>query len=181
MTPDHNPAHKLATCSVCHQQHPAAQMSSWYEVRPSLSRLIAADVPGWDETGYICRGDLMTYRQRLLNALLSDEEGELGAMEARVATALAKGDLLTPETLEEPEATRFGERMADRVGRRAGVDPPDLLPPPLELGLRQGQVVAFVDHVVHLAAEGVQRGDRLPALGWQEHEAVIGVVSENGE
>ena len=112
--PDH------AICSVCRQEFPINRLNSWYEVRPSISRLIAVDVPGWDATCHICRDDLMVYRQRLLNGLLADEEGELGEMEARVATALAKGELLTPDTLEEPEASRFGERMADRVAKWGG-------------------------------------------------------------
>ncbi len=49
----------------------------------------------------------------------------------------------------------------------------DLLPPPGELGRGQRDIVAFVDHVIHFAAEGVQRHDGLPALGGQEQEAVI--------
>ena len=109
-----------AICSVCRQEFPINRLNSWYEIRPSISRLIAVDVPGWDATCHICRDDLMVYRQRLLNGLLADEEGELGEMEARVATALAKGELLTPDTLEEPEASRFGERMADRVAKWGG-------------------------------------------------------------
>jgi hypothetical protein len=40
-----------------------------------------------------------------------------------------------------------------------------LVAPPVELGLGDLQVVAFVHHVVHLAAEGVEGGDRLAPLG----------------
>ena len=109
-----------ATCIVCHKQKPAAQMQGAAELRPALARLIAADHPDWNEDSHICRDDLMVYRQRLFTALLADEAGELGEMEARVAVALAKSELLTPETLHMPEAVGFGDRMADKVAEWGG-------------------------------------------------------------
>ena len=65
------------------------------------------------------------------------------------------------------------ERLRDRMLRRAVERAGDLLPPPRELGLRDVRVVHFVDHVVDLAAERVQRGDRAPPRRRQEQEAVV--------
>jgi hypothetical protein len=48
---------------------------------------------------------------------------------------------------------------ARRTGR------PEFAAPPVELGARHPHVGAFVDHVVDLAAEGVERRDRLAPLG----------------
>ena len=65
------------------------------------------------------------------------------------------------------------ERLADRVLGLAAEHLAHLVAPPVELGLGDLQVVAFVHHVVDLAAEGVEGGDRLAPLGRQEHEAVV--------
>ena len=110
----------LVTCAVCHRQFAEAETKLGYDLRPSLSRLIAADVPQWSGDSHICHDDLMTYRQRLFTGLLADEAGELGTMEARVAAALANSALLTPETLEEPETRGLGDRMADKVAKWGG-------------------------------------------------------------
>ncbi|MPN26598.1 hypothetical protein SDC9_174023 [bioreactor metagenome] len=65
------------------------------------------------------------------------------------------------------------QRLSDGVLRIAFADAFDFLAPPGELGRGQRDVVAFVDHVVDLAAEGVERHDGLTALRGQEQEAVI--------
>jgi hypothetical protein len=49
----------------------------------------------------------------------------------------------------------------------------DFLTPPGQLGRSQGDVIAFIHHVIDFAAEGVKRHDGAAALGRQEQEAVV--------
>ena len=63
--------------------------------------------------------------------------------------------------------------LRHRMLRRAGEDLRDFLPPPRELRARHARIGHFVDDVVDLAAERVQRGDRAPARRRQEQEAVV--------
>src|SRR4029078_5146546 len=74
------------------------------------------------------------------------------------------------------DAERFNEgpqRFHDRMGRLLVEQLADLHPPPGKLGARELRVGAFVHYVVHLAAEGVQRGDGAPALRRQEQERIV--------
>ena len=56
------------------------------------------------------------------------------------------------------------QRLRHRMLRRAVERARDLRAPPRELGARDGRVGHFVDDVVDLAAERVERGDRAPPL-----------------
>src|SRR6185503_9682625 len=67
----------------------------------------------------------------------------------------------------------FSERPGDRMLRLPVIDVADFLPPPCELGARDPEVVTFVHHVVHLAAECVKGGNRAAAIRGQEKKAVI--------
>src|SRR5690348_11123426 len=48
----------------------------------------------------------------------------------------------------------------------------DLLPPPCELGARNRGIGAFIDHIVHLPAEGIEGSDR-PALFQRQIEKAV--------
>jgi hypothetical protein len=65
------------------------------------------------------------------------------------------------------------QRLRHRVLWLAVGHPRHFLAPPGEFGRCELHVLAFIDHVIDLAAEGVQRGDRSPLRRWQEEEAVI--------
>src|SRR5690242_16982284 len=49
----------------------------------------------------------------------------------------------------------------------------DLLPPPSKLGARDRRVSAFINHVVHLTAKCIERGNRAPLFQRQIEKAVI--------
>ncbi len=65
------------------------------------------------------------------------------------------------------------QRQRHRMLRTARVDFSDLPAPPVERGARHVGVGAFVHHIVHLAAKGIQRGDGAALVRWQEQEAVV--------
>lgn len=65
------------------------------------------------------------------------------------------------------------QRLADGVLRLAFGDAFDFLAPPGKLGRGDGNVVAFVNHVIDFAAKGIERHDGATALQRQEEKAVI--------
>jgi len=72
------------------------------------------------------------------------------------------------------------ERARGGVLRLACREAADLGPPPVELGLGHLALVAFVDHVVELAAQRVKRRDRAPRVRRQEDKAVVEAGAAGG-
>src|SRR5688572_516862 len=87
-------------------------------------------------------------------------------VEARLGQVVAGSDL--------------GEGARDGVLRAAPVSPGYLVAPPRELRAGDRRVGALVHHVVHFAAERIERRDRPPALRRQEQEAVIEARAAGG-
>ena len=83
-------------------------------------------------------------------------------------------DDLGEQLLRQVEGVRgFGEGLRDGVAGFALVGASQFGAPPGEPDARQLRVGAFVDDVIHLPAEGVERGDGAAARWRQEEEAVI--------
>jgi uncharacterized membrane protein len=113
--------HPATRCHVCQRPFPAAALRPWISVRPGVTALVAAAVPGWGDGGFICRDDLARYRRLYVEGLLEQERGELGALDRQVIASLESGQYISqnPTTAIEESAT-FGERMADRVASFGG-------------------------------------------------------------
>lgn len=111
-----------ATCAVCGRSCANGEGMALADLRPALAALIRRDRPGLDPDSVICQTDLQRYRQLHLTQLLADETGEVGTLEAEVAEALSRGELLTPQTAPDEVETppSFGARMADRVADWGG-------------------------------------------------------------
>ena len=108
-------------CHVCQRQFSPAHVRPWISVRPGVSELIAAAVPGWVDGKSICREDLSTFRARYVEHLLEKERGELGELDRQVIASLEHGEVVSQnlaETVEE--GATFGERTADRVASFGG-------------------------------------------------------------
>lgn len=108
-------------CAVCGRDFPPFGLRPWISVRPSVSALIAADVPGWGDGCGICLEDLASYRRRHVETLLEDESGELGALDRQVLESLERGEIVAQDPDEAvEERMSFGDRMADRVASFGG-------------------------------------------------------------
>ncbi len=109
-------------CAVCGKQFPMNATRSWLSIRPSITQLIAEDVPDWQEGRFICKDDFATYRRRHVEELLKDEAGEIGELEQEVIDSLANGVPLTRDPADEDTETRmtFGERASDKVASFGG-------------------------------------------------------------
>ena len=115
------PVVQTKTCAVCGKTFRATEMRSYGSLRPGVNALLAADHPDWGEGSYICRGDLVGYRGRHVENLLTAERGELTALDREVIESLSSGGTISrrPEDTIDPQAT-FGDRMSDRVAQFGG-------------------------------------------------------------
>ncbi len=110
-----------AVCIVCGRTFDRRHLTRWIAVRPGVSELIAAEVPGWGDGAFICRDDLARFRGAYVTRLLERERGEIGALDEQVIESLRSGELLTqhPDMMADERAS-FGERMADSMARFGG-------------------------------------------------------------
>lgn len=108
-------------CQLCQHSFPKSQVVPWIAVRPGVSALIKAELPDWQEGSSICRPDLARFRRRYVETLLSDERGELSALDRDVVDSLANGQIISrsPSDVQTTPAT-FGERTADYVAEFGG-------------------------------------------------------------
>ena len=108
-------------CQLCQHSFPKSQVVPWIAVRPGVSALIKAELPDWQEGSFICRPDLARFRRRYVETLLSDERGELSALDRDVVDSLANGQIISrsPSDVQTIPAT-FGERTADYVAEFGG-------------------------------------------------------------
>ena len=108
-------------CHVCGRVFPASDMRSWASVRPSISKVIAKEAPGWAEGKHVCTADLARFRRRYVESLLEGERGELGDLDRQVIASLEEGVPISrnPEA-ELSERLTFGERIADKVSAFGG-------------------------------------------------------------
>ena len=110
-------------------------------------------------------------------ALQAREVEVAGLFEVHLA---AVDDLLQLRGLDAVLGRQRHQRLHDRVVRLAGVGLGDFGAPPGELGGGDARVAHLVDHVVDLAAEGVEGGDRGAAPRGKEQEGVIEAAARGG-
>jgi len=107
-----------ATCQICGSRtrlHPASL------IRPAIAELIARAKPGWDPHGWICENDVQHFRGDYVRSLLTDEQGEVNALEKEVLESLREHEILARGPIERwgPRPT-LGQRAADRIASFGG-------------------------------------------------------------
>lgn len=108
-------------CFVCGKTFPQSAVRPWISIRPGVSQLISAAVPGWQDGHYICHDDLANYRRLYVERLLEQERGELSLLDRQVIASLESGQFISQSPSQMiSEAPDFGERMADRVASFGG-------------------------------------------------------------
>ncbi len=112
---------KLIECQICHEKKPADDMVLGATIRAAVADTIAKEVPTWSPDGYICHQDLDLYRARHVEQLLTEEHGELSALDREVIESLRQHELLTRNlNVQFEQRATFGERIADRVAQFGG-------------------------------------------------------------
>jgi uncharacterized membrane protein len=108
-------------CCVCGTRGREPELGPTALVRPNIATLIAARVPGWDPSGYICRQCRNRFRGEFVRAEMERDLGALTALEEEVMHSLRDGALVTDNINKEFESSQtFGERVADKVAQFGG-------------------------------------------------------------
>ncbi|GIX00972.1 MAG: hypothetical protein KatS3mg111_4304 [Pirellulaceae bacterium] len=108
-------------CAICKKELPITDVTPARFVRPAVVSLIEASAPDWNAESFICHDDLNQFRSQYVQDVLTEEKGELTALEQEVVESLRQHDILAENvnnTLDQ-EST-FGERVADRVATFGG-------------------------------------------------------------
>lgn len=108
------------TCQVCQSQQ-RNSLRRAIIVRPAIAQLIQRDIGHWDENAWICLDDLQRFQQQYVQSLLTDEKGELSALDKEVLEGLQEHDILArnPEVQIDAQLTP-GQRLADRIAAFGG-------------------------------------------------------------
>lgn len=114
------PAQQL-TCCVC-KKHKATRGGQIAEaIRPSLLQFIQKQAPECSASSFICAEDLGEMRQAYVREVLSDEIGELSALDHEVVESLRQHEIVSSDLSREFERQlSFGERLADHIAEFGG-------------------------------------------------------------
>jgi uncharacterized membrane protein len=108
-------------CQVCKRTLASSEVLPASLVRDNLAALIAAKVPGWSASGFICRHCLNGFRTEFVRAEMEKDLGYLSALEEEVVKSLRGGDIISDDVNKEFERRlTFGERIADKVAEFGG-------------------------------------------------------------
>jgi uncharacterized membrane protein len=113
--------HAIRQCQVC-----KGNFSNWEVLPASLVRdnfagLIAARLPEWSPSGFICRSCLNGFRTEFVRTEMEKDRGELDALEQEVMQSLRKGELVADNVNEQYESRlTLGQRIADKVAEFGG-------------------------------------------------------------
>lgn len=108
-------------CAVCGKAFASGELIPIAAVRDVISAEIAREHPGWALGSYICKADLVIYREKYVHALLESEKGEITSLEEEVLHSIRDHELLAKNVDTEFEQKwTFGERLADRIAAFGG-------------------------------------------------------------
>ncbi len=108
-------------CIVCKKNYSENEAVPAPLVREDISKLIKKDFAEWSENCYICNNDLLLYKNRHLQELIKDENGDVSELDKEVLHSLEKHELISENIEEEIEDDRtIGEKMADKIADFGG-------------------------------------------------------------
>ena len=91
------------------------------DIREGIFNLINKDFPGFGKTDFISLSELNRYRRLYLSSLITQEKGELAAIDRDVLDAIKNNSILSENIQDEIEAElTFGQRIADKVAAFGG-------------------------------------------------------------
>ncbi len=91
------------------------------DIREGVFNLIKTDFADFDQDCYISIAELNRYRRLYLTSLITQEKGELAAIDIDVMNAIKNNSILSENIQNEVEADiTFGQRIADKVAAFGG-------------------------------------------------------------
>ena len=116
-----NHVNAKATCSVTGQELPRRLLINVETLRPALAERIRRDYPDLAPDALVAKSEIERYRASYVQELLSDETGEISALEQRVAESLATHETLSENVEAEFDEKRaFGEVVSDHLASFGG-------------------------------------------------------------
>lgn len=91
------------------------------DLREGIFNLIQTQHQNFDKEGYISLSELNQYRRLYITSLISQERGEMAALDNNVLEAIKNNSILTENIQDEIDTTvTFGQRIADKVASFGG-------------------------------------------------------------
>src|SRR5438477_3379052 len=108
-------------CQIC-KKHKSPHGGMVAElIRPSLLEFAKKEKPDLDSKGFICFDDLGEFRKDYVKEVLSDEIGELSALDQEVIESLEQHEILSSDIEKQFERKlTFGERLSDHIASFGG-------------------------------------------------------------
>lgn len=108
-------------CAVCKQQKNRSEIFPGTVIRAPITALIQEEVPDWQDDQYICQKDLDRLRNQYVTRSLTQERGELTALETQVLKSLQDLETISEDTNAALDQQRtFGQQVADTVANFGG-------------------------------------------------------------
>ncbi len=108
-------------CIVCKKNYTENEVVPAPLVREDVTKLIQTDFPQWSEHCYICKNDLLLYKNKHLQELIKDENGDVSELDKEVIHSLEKHELISENIEAEIEDDRtIGEKLADKIADFGG-------------------------------------------------------------
>ena len=106
---------------LSHKEFPDSEKVSATTIRHSILDFIQKANPDFTHDSFLSKSELQAFREDHLKAYMSDEMGELSALEKTVLTSLISNTTLTDKIDgDEVQATTVGQRIADKVASFGG-------------------------------------------------------------
>ena len=106
---------------LSHKEFPDSEKVSATTIRHSILDFIQKANPNFTHDSFLSKSELQAFREDHLKAYMSDEMGELSALEKTVLTSLISNTTLTDKIDgDEVQATTVGQRIADKVASFGG-------------------------------------------------------------
>lgn len=110
-----------ALCQVSKRLYPMNELVPADSIRGQIREMIAADIGGWDENGYVSIEQLNIYRNKYLSSIIAEENGEIENLDKEVLESIQKAEPLTINVNEELEdKLSFGQKISDRMASFVG-------------------------------------------------------------
>lgn len=111
----------MKTSHISKKEIPKGEDIKGQDIREGIFNLIKSDYPNFDKDEFITIAELNQYRRLYLTSLITQEKGELAAIDRDVMEAIKNNSILSENIQDEIESElTFGQRIADKVATFSG-------------------------------------------------------------
>ncbi len=112
---------RVVVCGICGKDKLASECRIFESIRPSVAELVAQRYPKLKVTDYVCRRDLVTFRQKHIENVLLAEKGELTKIDHEVIKSLINHETLARNIDAQIARKRtIGIRISDAITAFSG-------------------------------------------------------------